>query len=130
MLRLGFTAVFAAILPLAAAAQDLDCGSSSTQAEMTACSEQAWQAADSDLNAAYGSARARMQEIDAGMGDSTADKALRDAQRAWISFRDLACASEAAPYRGGSIEPMIVYSCRERLTLARSEDLAALAEEN
>lgn len=129
MRKLGFGVVVAGLLPMAAAAQQADCGDLTTQNEMTACSEQAWLAADADLNTAYRAARARMKEIDAGAGSDTADTALRDAQRAWIGFRDLACASEGAPYRGGSIEPMIIYSCFERLTLARSADLAALAEE-
>jgi uncharacterized protein YecT (DUF1311 family) len=129
MLKLMGSAAFVALLPLAAAAQAADCGDLTTQNEMTACSERAWQAADADLNAAYAKARAHMKQIDAGNGNTAADQALRDAQRAWISFRDLACASEGAPYRGGSIEPMIIYSCFERLTRAREEDLSALAEE-
>jgi uncharacterized protein YecT (DUF1311 family) len=129
MLKLGIGVVFAVMLPCVALAQEETCGDLNTQTEMTACSERAWQAADEDLNAAYGAARARMKEIDAGNGDTAADKALRDAQRAWVSFRDLACASEGAPYRGGSIEPMIIYGCFERLTLARSADLSAMAEE-
>jgi uncharacterized protein YecT (DUF1311 family) len=129
MRKLGYGVVFAVMLPCAAAAQEPDCGDLTTQTEMTACSERAWQAADADLNAAYGAARARMKAIDADAGSDAAETALRDAQRAWIGFRDLACASEGAPYRGGSIEPMIIYGCFERLTLARSADLTALAEE-
>ena len=55
--------------------------------------------------------------------------ALRDAQRAWIAFRDRACEVEGMRYEGGSIQPMIVAGCLERLTRARSEDLRLLAED-
>ena len=49
--RMVLAAGLAGLLPgLAAFAQDVDCGDMITQIEMTACSEQAWQVADADLN--------------------------------------------------------------------------------
>jgi uncharacterized protein YecT (DUF1311 family) len=57
-----------------------------------------------------------------------AEIALRDAQRAWITFRDQACVAEAYSWRGGSGEPMIYASCQESLTRRRVEDLIGLAQ--
>lgn len=62
---------------------------------------------DGRLNAAYGALREIEAAADAGMRElgatvpSMAD-ALRDAQRAWIAFRDADCAYELSQWGGGS----------------------------
>ena len=53
---------------------------------------------------------------------------LREAQRAWIPFRDAACAVEGWPMRGGSAEPLLVYGCLTKLTEQRISDLEGLLE--
>ena len=55
---------------------------------------------------------------------------LRDAQRAWITYRDLACAAESTLVRGGSMEPLMYYSCLERETRSRTESLRIFGETN
>jgi len=105
-----------AVFPLAAGAQAPNCANPVTQADMNQCSYAAWLAADAELNRLWGIAKPRADA--GGYG-----RALLDAQRAWIAYRDAACAAEAAPYAGGSIQPLIVNSCFERLTLRRNEDL-------
>jgi uncharacterized protein YecT (DUF1311 family) len=87
-----------------------------TQLEMNDCAAAEYQASDAALNAAWGSAKAFMDGIGQGA-------VLLDAQRKWIAFRDAACAAEAAPYAGGSIQPLVYYSCATRLTRARTQDL-------
>ncbi len=87
-----------------------------TQQEMNACAQAEFQQADAALNAAWGPAKSFMDGI--GQGD-----ALLDAQRKWIAFRDAACTAEIAPYSGGSIQPLIWYSCLARLTRTRTQDL-------
>jgi uncharacterized protein YecT (DUF1311 family) len=113
-----------------AAAQPRDCSTAATQLDASTCARENWEAADADLNAAYAAARDRMRQVDAGLpeADRGAETALRDAQRAWIPFRDQACAAEGFLYRGGSIEPMIVALCLERLTRARTADLQGLVQ--
>ncbi|MEZ5807619.1 MAG: lysozyme inhibitor LprI family protein [Zhengella sp.] len=114
-----------------AMAQDVDCANAQTQMEMTYCAEQAWMAADEDLNLAYGMAQDAMKRLDSYLGEQKGASAiLRDAQRAWIDFRDKACAAEGYQAHGGSMEPMLIYSCRERLTRQRTEDLRLIGEEN
>ena len=93
---------------------------------MTACAAADLGLADADLNAAYAEARAAMRRRDAGQTPDAED-ALRATQRAWITFRDLACAAEGFAVRGGSAEPMVVLMCQTRLTYARTSDLRSLA---
>ena len=130
-MRFGLRVVLAGLLTGPGHAQaDIDCDAAQAQVELTYCAEQAWRAADDALNAAYGSARRVMQQIDAELAQDQrgAEAALRDGQRAWIAFRDGTCAAEGYVFHGGSAEPMVIYACRERLTLARADDLTALAE--
>ena len=76
--------LFTALVLLSAAtparAQDVDCREPQTQMEMTFCAEQAWQAADEDLNLAYGMAQKAMKQLDSALGeDKGASAMLRDA---------------------------------------------------
>lgn len=123
-------AVFAALLPLPLAAQAVDCANAMTQTEMTFCSEQSWIAADAVLNAAYKDAMAEMKSWDADWpaAEQGAASALKAAQRAWVTFRDQACAAEGWSAHGGSMEPMLILDCRARLTRARSADLISLSQ--
>ena len=130
-MRLAGLGFVAALIAFPAVAQQVDCATAEAQVELTYCAEQEWLAADADLNAAYGVARAQMQGIDADLPASERGAAayLRDAQRAWVTFRDATCAAEGYAMHGGSAEPMVIYGCRARLTEQRTADLAAMAEE-
>ncbi|WP_292898085.1 lysozyme inhibitor LprI family protein [Nitratireductor sp.] len=105
-----------------AQAEDLDCDNAQTQLDMTQCAAREYEAADKALNAQYASVRQRYS------GNEDARTLLRDAQRAWIGFRDAHCDLETLAVRGGSIEPMIRAQCLQKLTEERTEQLAALAE--
>lgn len=112
-----------------AMAQDVDCENAMTQIDMNFCAQEDFARADDDLNEAYGRARDAMRDIDSYLDADLqgAEEALRDAQRAWITFRDTACAAEGFMMRGGSAEPLLVYGCMARLTDHRTEDLETLA---
>jgi uncharacterized protein YecT (DUF1311 family) len=116
---------------IAAQAEDkVDCTDPLTQMDMTICADQAFRSADAALNEAYQAAVTAMEQIDS-YSDETSDgavAALRDAQRAWIDFRDKACVSAGYVVHGGSMEPMIVAQCRTRLTDQRTAGLKELAE--
>jgi uncharacterized protein YecT (DUF1311 family) len=112
-----------------AVAQDVDCSVAETQNEMTFCAEQEWMAADAELNDAYKAAMAVMRQVDDSLGEGkNAEGYLRQAQRDWVAFRDNACAAEGYPMHGGSAEPMIIYSCRARLTQERVMGLYYITE--
>jgi uncharacterized protein YecT (DUF1311 family) len=113
-----------------AQAQQVNCAAPVTQLDMNFCADRAWKLADEDLNLAYGMARSLMRQTDSALpaADRGAEVALRDAQRAWIAFRDAACSAEGYVYVGGSIRPLVVLNCLERMTRARTEELRTLAE--
>lgn len=115
-------------LPFAASAQQIDCTNPQTQIDMTQCADQDYQAADARLNAAYGPAIDYLAAIDADLdpAEQGAEAALREGQRAWITFRDASCTAEGYSVHGGTMEGMVVLMCNTRLTLARAADLEAL----
>jgi uncharacterized protein YecT (DUF1311 family) len=49
------------------------------------------------------------------------------AQRAWLQYRDAHCQSEGYEARGGSLELLLVSTCKRRLTEERTEQLRSLA---
>lgn len=120
----------AALLAAPAMAQDTNCENPQSQQDMNYCAHQDWKAADARLNVAYKKARAAMRRSDQNAPASLvgAEVALRDAQRAWIAFRDKACEAEGWLFRGGTMEPLIVSSCMTKLTEQRTADLELLAE--
>ncbi|MFN4153606.1 MAG: lysozyme inhibitor LprI family protein [Paracoccaceae bacterium] len=121
--------VFGAGFAVPVQAQAVNCSNAMTQMDINACAAADFNAADAALNAAYGQARDAMRRMDSGLPahQAGAEIALRDAQRAWISFRDLACIAEGFQMRGGSAEQMLVVGCKARLTQQRAQDLWTLA---
>jgi uncharacterized protein YecT (DUF1311 family) len=121
-------ALLAAFFALPVAAQDTDCTDPVTQQDMNICAEEDWQAADVDLNRAYKQVMATMKEMDADLPEELrgAAAALRDAQRAWISYRDANCTAAGFMMRGGSAEPLLVYGCLRALTESRTQELLDL----
>ncbi|AWD20812.1 lysozyme inhibitor LprI family protein [Fuscovulum blasticum] len=121
-------ALFLALLAAPAAAQQVDCAKAMAQLELNWCAEQSWQAADAELNAAYKEAMALLQSWDADLpkAERGGAEALKQAQRAWITFRDKACEAEGYAMHGGSAEPMLIYGCRAQLTRDRTAQLRGL----
>ncbi|RCS22196.1 DUF1311 domain-containing protein [Phyllobacterium salinisoli] len=120
--------LFLGVMPALAETNNFDCNNALTQAEMDSCASQAYEAADAELNKVYKQVVAAMQAKDkAGPqanGDSgSALEALRQAQRAWISYRDRQCELAGLEARGGTMEPMLVSSCLARLTRSRTKQL-------
>ena len=111
-----------------ALAQEIDCANTSVQIEMNLCAEQDWQAADAELNRVYKSVMGEMKAMDQSLPPELqgAAQTLRDAQRAWITFRDANCRLAGYPMRGGSAEPLLIYGCLRQMTLDRSAELRAL----
>ena len=126
MFRFALLALTALATPVLA--QDVDCANTSVQVEMNFCAEQDWQAADAELNRVYTSVMADMTAMDQALPPELqgAAQTLRDAQRAWITFRDANCRLAGYPMRGGSAEPLLVYGCFRQMTLDRSAELRAL----
>ncbi|MCJ2127472.1 lysozyme inhibitor LprI family protein [Methylobacterium sp. E-045] len=99
-------------------------GSGSSTMGMNGCYAREIAAWDTRLNRTY-------KDVGAAMSES-ADLSLRDAQRAWIAFRDKACDWPSLVYPGGSIIGPLSGECLQIQTGRRALDLdrikAALTE--
>ena len=112
-------------------ADEYHCATPETQSqlEMNMCAGLDFEAADRELNAAWreaiADARAADREVDRRYDQRPTEEAkMREAQRAWLLFRDAQCTVEGyEEARGGSMEPMVYSGCRARLTRERTAQL-------
>lgn len=119
-----------AIAPSALSAQDNpDCRDPQTQTAMNICAGLDYEAADADLNAAYKEAIAAMKRTDADLPPDLkgAEKALREAQRGWLVYRDKTCEVTGFMARGGSMESMLAGQCLASTTRNRTQELKELS---
>src|ERR1041385_9267042 len=97
------------------------CADAQSQAEMNICWGKEYKAADARLNEAY---RQFMSKLD------DEEKAqLKNAQLAWLKYRDANCDFVADQYKGGSIRPMIAAICLADVTNNRTTELKAQLKE-
>ncbi|BCM18540.1 lysozyme inhibitor LprI family protein [Mesorhizobium sp. J8] len=99
----------------AARAAAIDCVAAKTQADLATCTAANAASADAGLNAVYKALAGRLAPADL--------KRLRDAQRAWIPFRDKECAFRTRPYADGSAYSTLVETCKTELTKVRLAQL-------
>ena len=116
-------------------AREHQCGDPQNQADMNACAWIDFQRADAELNRLWpqiiASARASDREIDREFDTRPTEEAkLREAQRAWVTFRDAHCTVEGyEEARGGSMETMVYEGCRAQLTRERITQLQGRSEQ-
>jgi uncharacterized protein YecT (DUF1311 family) len=89
---------------------------------MNECADASYKQADAKLNVVYKQITARLKH------DPAKTKLLVNAETAWVAFRDAECKFAASASAGGSIYPMVVSGCLERLTIARTKDLTAYSK--
>jgi uncharacterized protein YecT (DUF1311 family) len=123
-------AVALSLFAFPAAAQEVDCSTAMAQAELNQCAYQDWQQADGRLNAVYKDLIAAYTSMDADLPKDLGSgvETLRNAQRAWVGFRDLTCEAEGFAMRGGSAEPLLVYGCMRVLTEERIGHLQGMLD--
>lgn len=85
------------------------------------------------LNAEYRKTMARAKAMDSDEAESFPQfanraVALRDAQRAWIAFRDAECALAYAEWGAGSMRHIAGSECVMRMTAQRALELRAMRE--
>ena len=115
---------------------DWNCHDPQAQQEMNWCAAQDYDVADLALNAQWKITSAKMKARDTASADSLPDwddrpgwhASLLEAQRAWITFRDAHCRVDGYTARGGSLEPLLVSTCKTALTKARTRELRELAD--
>ncbi len=130
-MRLVFGLMACAVVAGPVFAQQMDCSAPETQTDLTLCANQEWGNADEALNGAYQDALGLMRWVDSDLAaeDQGAQEALREGQRAWVTFRDNACLAEAYVFFGGSIRPMVELNCKARLTWVRVADLQLIMDQ-
>jgi uncharacterized protein YecT (DUF1311 family) len=71
--------------------------------------------ADKELNQVYNNLVKKLDEKEKNL--------LIAAQKNWIKFRDSKCEFEKEEYEGGSIQPLIYYTCLAECSSDRTKDL-------
>src|SRR5262245_24058654 len=97
----------------AAPAKNPSCANAQAQSEMNQCAYDDFQKADAELNRVY-------QQL---LLKTDREEKLKAAQRAWVAFRDADCEYDASDSAGGSLEPLLRYSCYETATKTRTNQL-------
>jgi uncharacterized protein YecT (DUF1311 family) len=91
------------------------CEDAQSQAEMNICAGNEYKKADTKLNQTY-------QQL-AAMLDDDEKAQLKNAENAWLKYRDTNCEFVADQYKGGSIRPMIAAMCLADVTSNRTTEL-------
>jgi uncharacterized protein YecT (DUF1311 family) len=94
-----------------------DCGAQQNQTEMNACYGRELDRADDRLNAAY------RKRLDGMRDDPDGVRLLREAERAWVDFREQNCVFQAHGDEGGSVYSTMVATCRITMTEARIKEI-------
>ncbi|SHG80847.1 Protein of unknown function [Cognatiyoonia sediminum] len=100
---------------------------------MQNCLIQEMQIWDELLNEAYGDARATAKSLDAADLETFPEYAVRetqvrDAQRAWITYRDANCAMDYGLWGSGSMRVIWGAECLLRMTAERTFELRIYAD--
>ena len=97
------------------------CANPVTQLEMNQCAGKKFRAADATLNQVYRKLVAMLDEEEIAQ--------LKEAQTAWLKYRDTNCEFVADQYKGGSIRPLIQATCLGDMTNRRTAELKTQIKE-
>ena len=111
-----------------------------SQRQMDDCAAFEYKQADTQLNKVYRKAvqymtgdlaRAQKQGDQKQIQyEETAIASLKEAERTWVSYRDIQCKAAARQYQGGSMAPMIYSQCLTTVTEHRTADLKSVYEDS
>jgi uncharacterized protein YecT (DUF1311 family) len=115
----AFFGVAAVLILFAGARADdkIDCDNAMNQNDMNICASQDFDRSDAKLNKVYKALVAKLEgkEIDQ----------LKEAQRAWLTYRDAECRYTVRQNEGGSIYPTVWFGCLTQQTETRTKQLQA-----
>jgi uncharacterized protein YecT (DUF1311 family) len=97
------------------------CRNAQSQAEMNICWGKEYKAADVVLNQVYRQLLAMVEDEQKAQ--------LKEAQLAWLEYRDKNCDFVADEYKGGSIRPAILATCLLNMTNNRTTELRSQIKE-
>lgn len=97
----------------------------STTIGITECIQSETAVWDAILNQEYLATQATNRAADAGgfVEGLGREDTLREAQRAWIAFRDADCTARYATWQDGTIRSIVAANCHLTMTAARAVDL-------
>ena len=111
-----------------------------SQLQMDRCADFEFHQSDARLNKVYGkvlqymsddSAKAKSRNDQAQVDyEQKAMDSLKQAEHAWITYRDAQCNAAAQQYEGGSMSPMIYSQCLTTLTKQRVDALKSIYEDD
>ncbi len=113
---------------------DQEAADSGIQSAMNICAYREFLVADAALNAQWKATRAKLKARDAEWESYKPDydtrpgwfASLLESQRAWLAYRDAHCRVDGYTARGGTLEPLLVSSCKTALTKRRTRELREL----
>jgi len=91
------------------------CAHPLTQFDMNQCAGKAYRAADATMNQVYRKLVALLDEEEKAQ--------LKEAQTAWLKYRDTNCDFAGDQFKGGSMRPLIQASCLGDMTKRRTTEL-------
>ena len=97
------------------------CDNAQTQAEMNDCAAKEYRAADQKLNKLYADLSSKLEPERLAK--------LKEAQRAWIKFRDADCEFQAYLNKGGTIYPLVYDGCLTENANNRIKQLVEMLNE-
>jgi uncharacterized protein YecT (DUF1311 family) len=121
---------FLVLTPSAQAGEAWPCDQARDNAEHIACADREFAAQDAELNRVY------QDLLKAALGDTFPQRgygpppynALKNAQRAWVAFRDSNCHWKSTQFYGGTEQAVIMASCRAIATRDRVSELRAFQQ--
>jgi uncharacterized protein YecT (DUF1311 family) len=127
--------IFSTLIALAVATQELDPDCTDPDFAPQGCPNAELVRAEAALDRQWEWNVADMKARDGRLDRSHDDRpgyvdTLQAAQAAWRTYRDQHCASEGYEARGAAAEPVLIISCKTKLTRQRTEELQALAGES
>lgn len=113
------------------------CDDASNQQEAETCAKTEFEKSDGEMNQLYQKVLANLQDVEQKtrpQDKTLADKYkknrenLQTAQKAWLVFRDADCVAEKDSDATDSNNVITAFSCQQRLTEDRTEDLKLIYE--
>jgi uncharacterized protein YecT (DUF1311 family) len=99
------------------------CANAQTTTEMRDCAGNEYKQADLELNKVYKRLMSKLE-------DEGHKAVLKNAQQAWIKYRDTNCQDESYLNRGGTIYSVVYTGCLTRMTKERTTKLQEMLKEN
>lgn len=97
------------------------CANAESTPEMRDCAGRDYKKADAELNKVYG-------QVMAKLADAGHKAALKNAQQAWIKYRDGQCEFESYLNKGGTLYSVVYTGCLTGITEDKTKDLRETLE--